>query len=536
MLRRRDWFATLAVVLGLSLLLGACSGSSKPAPAPSEGQKAAAPSGPKSGGTLKVAFAEEPRTFDPLADPGAEGDWVRQQVAEGLIDLNDKGEPVPVLAESFDHPDDLTYIFHLRKNVKFTDGTDFNADAVLFAFNRAMDKSIGAVQWQLYTDHIAKVEATDPLTVKITLKSPWPDFFIILATKSYTDMHSPAAVQKYGKDYGTKYAVGTGPFMLKEWVKGDTIRLVKNPNYWAKGLPYLDGIDYRLIPDESARLMAFKTGQIDIMFNAPYKDAADMKKDAKYAIQSHGAGAAQELWLNTTKPPFNDKRVRQAMDYAIDKQAIAQQVFYGFAEPARSIFPKWHFAHWADGQVHYDPNKAKDLLKQAGYSDSNPLKFTMLTVPVAPYNDQAVIIQSQLAAIGVKADIVTMDKSAMSNKTIALDYQACMYRLVWDPPTMDYSWRPYASTSALNRMGYNMKEKGGALDPKVDTDLNTAITITDQAKAAALFHDIDKAIADDVPKVKIVFADNVNALQGYVKGYQTWVNNVVPFATTWLDK
>lgn len=546
MQQRKRTFLFVALALVFALALSACGGGSKEQPPAATGggeQQPSGPtgdeqptqdSGPKRGGILKVAYAEEPRTFDPLADPGAEGSWVRHQVHEGLMDLDENGEVVPALAQSYDNPDPLTFVFHLRQGVKFHDGADLNADAVVFNFQRAMSKDLGAVQQSMYNEYIAEVAAVDPSTVRVTLKKPWPDFFIILATKGYTDIHSPAAVEQWGKDYGTKALVGTGPFKFKDWVKGDVIRLERNDSYWREGIPYLDGIEYRLIPEESTRLLAFKTGQVDVMFNVPFKDAAGLQQDAKYTVGSHGAGAAQELWLNTAAPPFNNPLVRQAIDAAIDKEAIARDIFYGFAEPARSIFPKWHWAHWAEGKLPYNPDQAKQLLQQAGYSDSNPLKFTIITVPIAPYNDQAVVIQSQLSAIGVKADIQTMDKSALSQKTQKLDYEAAMYRLVWDPPTLDYSWRPYGAESALNRMAYN--KAGGAQNPEVEAKLKEAVTLTDRDRASQLFHEVDAGLAADVPKVKVAFVDNVVAMQSHVKGFHTWVTNVIPFYATWLDQ
>jgi len=483
---------------------------------------------------LRVAVQEEPRTFNTLLDPGAEGHMVAAQMYESLFGLDPEGNVVPVLATSYEQTETNVFEFTLRQRVKFHDGTTFNADDVVYTFNRVLDKNTGSVQWAMYGAYIDKVEKLADDKVKITLKKPWPDFLTILATKPYTYIASRTAVEQLGADYGVNTAVGTGPFKLAEWSKGQYVKLVKNTDYWDKQYPKLDSITYKIIPESSSRQIALKTGDVDMLFDVPYKDVAELAKDPEFTVARHGSGAAQELWLNTTKAPFDDKHVRQALDLAINKQQMVDTLFYGCGTVANSIFPNWHWAYSPDLKSTYDPEMAKALLAAAGYTKANPLKFTIITVPVPDYHDQAIMIQADLQEIGVEAQIQAMEKAAMVAERDAGNWTAIMYRLIWDAPILDYTWRPYGAGSYLNQPHYN--QEGGFQNSEAESVLQEALVEYDQAKAKPLFAQFDKMIAEDVPKVKLSYVDNINAMHSYVKGYTTWIMDIVPMKATYIEK
>jgi len=528
--RNRHLLLTVGALL-LAIVITGCTGKQGQAPSstPQNPQQ-----GPPKAQKLSVAIQEEPRSFNTLYDPGAEGHMVEGQIYEGLVGLDTNGDVKPMLASEYQQTQPNVFVFTLRKGVKFHDGTPLTADDVVYNYVRILDKNTGSVQWKMYDEYISKVEKLSDDKVQITLKKAWPDFLTVLAAKPYTYIAGKTAIEKAGKDYGVNIAVGTGPFKLDEWKKGEYVRLVKNPDYWDPNYPKLDQITFKIIPESGSQLIALKSGDVDMLFDAPYKDIVTMSKDPEFKVDRHGSGAAQEVWLNTAKKPFSDKKVRQALDLAINKQEIVDAVFYGFGKVSDSIFPEWHWAANKQLKFQYDPEKAKSLLKEAGYDEKNPLKFEMLTVPVPQYHDQAVLIQAHLKKIGVEVKIVDLEKAAMVKKRDAGEFEAIMYRLIWDAPTLDYTWRPYGAESYLNQARYNMP--GGFQNPEAEKALQAALVEYDREKARALFATFDKMIADDVPKAKLLFADNINIMHNYVKGYNTWVMDIVPMKGIYIEK
>jgi ABC-type transport system substrate-binding protein len=362
----------------------------------------------------------------------------------------------------------------------------------------------------------------------------------MMAYDKYMDILNKRAVLGLGADYGQKGVVGTGPFKFKEWVQGDHITIVRNDNYW--GTPaYLDAITFRAIPETSTRLIAFKTGDVDFLIDPPLKDVKGMMNDPQVQVKTCDSGDEKVFYLNTSKPPFDNKKVRQAIFYAIDRQAIIDNVYYGFGTKGQGIFPPWHWAFDPQANFYpYDPDKAKQMLAEAGYNDANPLRFEIVTSDVTDHVDMSTLIQAQLAKIGVKVTITQVDKAAHVAKTWPVKgsanpaYQASVYRFKHTNLTTDLSWRIYSSKTPTNLFGYN--QPGGYQNPDVEKMMDAAWVITDREKAVQAYRQISQTITDDAPVLVLGWLKIVNVANSNVKGLGCWVRNDWPLQTVWIDK
>ncbi len=561
---RRD-FIKGATLAGLSLgviepLLASCApapGPTAPAPAPTEAAvptPATAPAptpavevGPKRGGTLRVQYAESPKNLHSHLDCGTEGNYVQNQIVDGPVNIDEWGNIVAGLAADLpERPDDVTYIFHLREGVKFHDGTEFDADDVIWSYDRLMGKMEGqfSLQAERFSEAIASVDALDKYTVKIVLSRPWDDFLPMMAHDRFLDILSSEAMGEWGDDYGLKACVGTGPFMFKEWVKGERLVLVRNPDYWGagdEGQPYLDEIVYKAIPEESSRVLAFLTGEIDVMFDAPDRDIAGLQETDGVRVDAVDGGDDKNLCFNTTQPPFNNKKVRQAVCYGIDREEVMNTVYYGWASKGQGIFPPWHWAYDPDADFYpYDPDKAREMLAEEGYTASNPFKFEIVTTNASDHVDMSTLIQSQLAEMGVDVTVTALDKAAWAARAWIVEgaanpnYQASVYRYKMGVPTTDYGWRLYSSGSSVNQHGYN--KPGGQQNPEVDRLLDQAWVTADREEATRLYREINRMITDDAPLLVLGWKQNVNVSYEYVKGLGIAVLDYFPLKGVWLDK
>lgn len=520
---------------------GASSGAAAASPQPTA--QPAESGAPKQGGTLRVAFADWPKNLHPQIDSGTEGLYVQVNITESLVNIDPNGEIVPGLATALpERPDDLTYVFTLRQGVTFHDGTEFDADDVIWTFDRLLGKfpDQQSTQAARYKSAIASVEALDEYTVKIVLTKPWDDFLTLMAGDKYMDIMSREAVEQLGEDYGLSGAVGTGPFKFQEWVKGDHITIVRNDDYWGEK-QYLDAITYRAIPEESARLIALKTGEVDVLLSPPLKDIEELSADPAYQVQQADSGDMKVFFLNSSREPFTDIRVRQALFYAIDRQAIMDSVYYGLAPKGQGIFPPWHWAYDPNADFYpYDPERARQLLAEAGYSDANPLQFEIVSSSTTEYVDTATLIQSQLAQIGVQATVNSMEAAAFTAKTFSQGgkpnpgYQAAVYRFIFGSPTTDFSWRVYHSQTAINQFGYN--QEGGYQRPEMDKMLDDAWVLTDREAATEAYREISKTITEDALLLTLGWLKNVNVSHSYVKGLGIYVRDDFPMTGVWLDK
>lgn len=357
------------------------------------------------------------------------------QIFENLVKFgNDSMEVEPQLAESWDvSPDGLTWTFHLRKGVKFHDGTDFNAQAVYDSFARIIDKEhpfYGYGKWKylsLSLQYVTAIKIIDDYTVSLTTQMPYAPLINNLALW-LCPILSPKAMAEY-KDQIGMHPVGTGPFKFVKWVKDDHIILVRNAAYWA-GAPKLEKIIIKSIPETSTRMMALQSGAIDIADDLDPDAITMVKKTPNLVVKENSSVNVGYIAMNTSKPYLADPRVRQAISHAVDKNILIQTLFQGLAIPAKNPFAPSIWSYNDEIVPYdYDPAKAKALLKEAGFDMTREIELWAMPVSRAYMPDPvktAELVQAYLAAVGIKCKIVRHDWGAYLQKTGNGEHDLCM--------------------------------------------------------------------------------------------------------------
>lgn len=523
----------VALGLKLALLAGAIQWVVSPA--------AHAQATPRTGGTLIVGQYQEPTVFDPNRQYSWETYRVDKHIYESLVaeDLSKpfkQGPPdlVPGLAESWTVSDDkTTYTFKLRHGVKFHDGTDFNAEAVIFNVRRFTDPSFefydvraNATMKPVY-GKLREIKALDAYTVQYIFSSPFIDFLRLLPQGNYVSgIFSPAALKKYGQDGLALNPTGTGPFKFVSRVHGEKTELVRNDNYWGQK-PYLDRVIFRPIADDATRVSALRSGEIDILTRVP-ADAADSLEKAGFTV--HDSTTAGELFLgwNFRNTYTKDLAVRQAVIHAIDREGLAKTIFKGRALASANILNIGNSAYSSDQKDYaYDPAQARELLAHAGYKP-NEVTFTIIT-DVA--NQPAIEwIQRDLDKVGIKVNVISQEWLTYSSKLANLSADTGLFTMEWGFVT------PYWLKLAYD--AYVVTRGGG--EKIVSAQLGEAIArAAGQTDAAAAIPDWRAANAiaqkDAAFLPLLTFASHF-ASSPNVVGFNVPAQNFYDLSRVWLKK
>src|SRR5256712_2981645 len=376
---------------------------------------------------IVIGLLAEPVKMDPAQITDLNSARVTKRIFEGLVGQElGSYKLVPGLAQSWDiSKDGLLYTFRLRPSVKFHDGTPFNAEAVKFVFDRQLnDKgpyyATGTYPYvKGFLGNVAGVEVVDASTVQIKLKAPLTPFLQYLAHQSLF-MFSPEALKKWGKEI-VKHPVGTGPFKLETWEPGLKVVLSRNDAYWG-GAPKIRQAIYVPIIEAQARLVGLKTGDIDLTMDAPPDSLDELRKDPNIAVAESDSSAVWYVTLNTRHPILKDRRVRQALNYAVNKEAIIRDILRGTAIVSRGPISPAYGPYYEENTARYpyDLEKARALLKEAGHANGFELTFLVpesgsgMQSPV----EMATVIQANLAQIGVRAKIQAMERGAYLRKDL----------------------------------------------------------------------------------------------------------------------
>ena len=384
---RRTWWGFSAMVIIASLVLAPMAWAA--------GQ-------PQTGGTLIYAAGSDPDSLDAANTDSNPGEAVGHMMYNYLVRFDAKLKIVPDLATKWTQsPDGLIWTLTLRKGVKFHDGTPMNAEAVKYTFDRFLgpDKPLKS---GLHVPIIKSVDVMDDSTVRFTLKVPFA-FFLNNLAHSASGIVSPTAVKKWGKDF-TLHPVGTGPFKFVEWVRGDRVVLERNDDYY-EGKSRLDKIIVRTVREDSARVLGLQAGDYDVAVRIPPEDVSRLMNEGRVRVYAEQSNRVLYVGFNLAKKPFDDVRVRQALNYAIDKESIVKNIYQDRAAVVPNVVGPLNTGYAAVKGYEYDPAKAKKLLAEAGYS--NGLEITFWT-PKGRYlkdYELAQVIQQQLAAVGIKAKL-----------------------------------------------------------------------------------------------------------------------------------
>jgi glutathione transport system substrate-binding protein len=447
-----------------------------------------------------AAVASTFTTMDPYDANDTLSQAVVKSFYQGLFGFDKNMKMVPVLAESYTaSKDGLTYTVKLKKGIKFQDGTDFNAEAVKANFDRVTNPDNHLKRYVLYKN-IAKTEVVDPATVKFTLHEPFSPFINSLAHPSGV-MISPAAIKEYGSKGLAQHPVGTGPFKFVEWKPSDYLKVAKWDGYWRKGYPKVDTITWRPVVDNNSRAAMMQTGEAHFTFPVPYEQAEVLKAKPNLALVAAPSIVHRYMSMNTLQKPFDNVKVREAINYAINKQALAKVAFSGYAIPAEGVVPKGVEYAVKLGPWPYDPAKARQLLKEAGYP--NGFETTLWSA----YNHttaQKVIqfLQQQLGQVGIKATVQALEAGQRVEKVESAQDPATapvrLYYVGWSSSTGEADWalRPLLDSGSFPPKLFNTAYYK---NPAVDEDIKKALNTTDGKEKAKLYTDAQKRIWADAP-------------------------------------
>ena len=441
-------------------------------------------------------------------DPYDANDTLSQAMAksfyEGLYGFDKDMKMIPVLAESYDvSKDGLVYTFKLRRGVKFHDGTDFKADAVKATFDRVTNPDNKLKRYSLYSN-IAKTEVVDDYTARMTLKTPFSAFINQLAHPSGVIM-SPTAIAKYGKDLAFN-PVGTGPFKFVEWKATDYLKVAKFDGYWKKGYPKIDSITWKPVVDNNTRAALMQTGEAQFTFPVPYELAEVLKTKPDIDIVAAPSIVHRYLSMNTQQKPFDNPKVREAIAYAINKEALAKVAFNGYAVPAKGITPPGVQYHVDLGPWPYDVAKAKQLMVEAGYPNGFETELW------SAYNHSTAakvtqFIQQQLGQIGIKAKITLLEAGQRVEKVEswqdAKTAPVRLYYVGWSSSTGEADWaiRPLLDSDSWPPKLFNTAYYK---NDKVDADIKGAQLTTDSVQKAKFYKEAQETIYKDAPWVPLV--------------------------------
>lgn len=523
----------IAAFLTLALAVTGCSKTETAAPKDSAKPEAKPAENKKVQDTLIVGRGGDSAALDPAIVTDGESIKIVHQVFDTLLDFKEGTTEVsPALAESWEQSaDGLKYTFKLRKGVKFHDGTDFNADAVVFNWQRWHDpKSPYKFEGDSFSYYqsmfgpedkriIKEAKAVDANTVEFTLNTPQAPFLQNIAMPSFS-IASPKAIQEKKEKFKSE-PVGTGAFVFKEWKRNDSITLEKNPNYWQQGFPKLNKLIVRSIPDNSARYNALANGELDLIEGVNPDDLKKLEanKDLQKIIRpSFNVGY---LGFNTSKKPFDNVKVRQALNHAVNKKAIISAFYAGLAEPAVNTMPPSILGYNKDVKDYeYNLDKAKQLLAEAGYPNGIPEEITFYAMPVArPYMPDgkkvAEALQAEFAKIGVKTKIESPDWATYLADAKKGE-KTQLYMLGWtgdngDPDNFLYALLDKDSIGSNNYSRY--------VNEELHKLLIAGQTEVDKNKRADLYKKAQEIIKQDAPWVPLVHSTPLLAAKANLAGY-----------------
>jgi len=477
----------------------------------------------KYGGELIVANIADVLRMDPMLVTDVPTATVVFQIFEFLVDYDyETKQYLPGLATSWEASEDAkTWTFKLRKGVKFHDGTPFNAEAVKFTIDRVLDPQSESPLAQDFRDNIESVEVVDEYTVVFHLKHPLASFIDRIIRNQGAMIVSPTAVKKYGKAFSNN-PVGTGPFMFKEWVAGDRVVLVKNPDYWG-GVPIIDKLIFKPMPESAAQVAALQAGEVDVILNIPKESLEIIEKDPNIKVYKLPGYTIFGIVLNHKSEFFSDIRVRQAINYAIDKDEIVNTLFKGIGARACTPLPLASWAYNEEGvnKFEYNVEKARALLEQAGWKpgpdgilekDGKKFSFVCITQEGKEAEDLVTAVQNYLRKVGIDMKVQILEYGTWVDMLVT--HQFDMGYIWWSAGSGDpdqYFPFLYYSTGWANCGLYN--------NTKVDEltiKISQTISIEERKKLSA---EAQKIIVDDVAWIYFYSKYTTVAMKKIIEGY-----------------
>jgi len=468
--------------------------------------------------TLEIGYDQSPAGLDPhIATAFSTFAVINGTIYEGLTSIDRDLRLRPGLAESWTvSPDGRTYRFRLRANVRFHDGGAMEAADVVASIERVLAKEIGSP----LASRLAAVEgasAVDASTVEIRLKEAQAPFLVSLATIAIVPRRMQA-----DKDALQKQPVGTGPFAFAEWQPNGFIRLARHGGYWEAGLPRLEGLKFNIVPESATRQVGLSGGSYAMLPNIDAATALQLQGRPGVRIVETLELAYTLVGMNVSKPPFNDPRVRRALNHALDRAEIVQAAQFGKGVPGGPLSPA--LKDWAIDTKEFpcyahDPARARALLKEAGLSE--PVAVTMNVLPRQDIKDIAQVVQAQLAKAGFRVELRNQELGQFVQDWRNSNFDMFASTNAGSPDPDDYFYRTFRTGGSTNVFKYS--------DARVDELLDKARAATDQAQRRAMYADVQKALACEGPVAHLTYGQLFTALRANVQGYEIMANRSLSY-------
>jgi peptide/nickel transport system substrate-binding protein len=491
---------------------------------------------PVRGGTLHYGQDLEPSPENPISSPWM--DDANQQLYEYMLVQGPDGKFVGQLAQSYTvSADNLTWTFQLKRDKTFHDGTPFNAAAAKWFFDMIRDPKVGN-PFIIYWSSIDSITTPGPYTIRFQLKHPDANLRFAFG-QLFAGVVSQAAWTKYGGaaynqpgGYGIKGAAGTGPFMLKEYVAGDHVTLVRNPNYKDpapfvanKGAAYLDSIVYKWLPDAATRAIELESGHQDIVHAIAPPDIARLKSSSNLNIITLPDWQVVWLGFNHTKTPGSDLAFRQAVSYAIDRQAIVQSVLLGYGNVASSFVMKQAPEYWpgSTSYYNYNPAKAKSLLGGKTYT------VKLLTTTTSEDKQNTEIIQAQLGQVGITVVPQPVNKATFFGIIAQGTFDMFLFPYVWNNANIISLFADSANIPSPDFMRYK--------NPKVDSLFTASREARSFKDIVSAYQQIQKILLDDAALVSLYTPTQVWGVNKRVLGFSPFTWQLYAYLqNVWLNR
>lgn len=495
----------------------------------------------KEGGALRVALAKDPVTLDPTMALDTYSMQVIDQVFDCLISYDEDGNLIPELATSWENPEPTKWIFHIRKGVKFHNGSKLTAEDVVWTMDRMLDPDTDAPRDRLYM--VENVKATSEYEVEFILKEPFPPLLAILSNKGLSIL-PPEEVQEKGEEFA-RNPVGTGPFKFVSWVQDKNVTLERFEDYWA-GKPNLEKVIFRPIPETSVAQMELLSGNLDVITDILPDDIERMKKKSNLQV-TPGTGyyylcinmhpEKTKVYEKTGVNPFANLKVRKAINLAFNVEKTIKSIYPGLGSSIRAFTPiPPSFESYNENAEkilpRYDLERAKELMKEAGYEDG--FKTEILAMSDSARKRTAVILQSALKKLNIEASISAPQFGTLLQRANEGDFGIGVFGWSGAPDPHDYAYWLLDSKN-WGSGGNNSFFK----DERVDELLEEASTSTDQKLRKMYYREVQTIFALEVPHVPLFWSPNFLATTSRVHGlkvhFQGWIHLVGKDTNVWVD-
>lgn len=481
-----------------------------------------AQSSPKRGGTLVMARNADVVSFEPVVPSDNMSIWAKLLVFQMLARTTPAGDSVePDLASSWEiSPDKRTYTFHIRPEAFFSDGTPVTSEDVAFSFDRCIndkDSPWGSLYPKL------TMATPDAKTIVFKMQEDYAPFLAAVS------LHGACVVpkayfQKVGvKEFGEK-PIGSGPFVMTEWKKGDSITFDRNPHFWDKTRPYLDRVILSIVADDNVRMLKVRSGEIDIATFVPFSQVDRLKASAGVNVQVSPYDRVDWFQFNLKKPLFQDVKIRQAMNYAVDKRAIIKSVLFGYGEVPTSFLPKMFLTDLEQKPYEYDIAKAKQLMAESSQPNGFSVKLKTVSGD-AVGNQVAQIVQQMVLPLRIKMTIEQVEADTQFSQIQNGDYE-----MAWGYMTSDI-------LDPCELVAFAAQSDGGSdsvwtwyKNPDVDALAHKGLSELDPDKRAAMYKHLQQLVFADAPYIWLYWTPAVTALRNNVQGFR-----VLPTGNYWLE-